>query len=75
MQEALTFFTHYLFDELGLRRLEVDINPDNVASARVLTKAGFIKEGLLRHRWEFDGAVNDSEIYGLLKSDLDKARD
>ena len=72
MQEAFSSFTDYLLHDLALRRLEADINPINVASAKVLLNSGFQKEGLLRSRWEFDGVVNDGEIYGLLSPHINK---
>jgi len=72
MQEAFTSFIEYLLHDLAIRRLEADINPTNAASAKVLLKAGFLKEGLLRSRWEFNGVANDAEIYGLLNPNINK---
>lgn len=59
----------YGFDALGLRRVEAEIDPENVSSAKTLERLGFIKEGLLRQRWEISGVVSDSALYGLLASD------
>ncbi len=70
MSEALKTFIPFCFNELKLRRLEADIDPANLASARILAKMGFAKEGLLKQRWEVDGHITDSAIYGLLKSNL-----
>ena len=57
------------FDRLGLRRIEAEIDPDNSASAQALERLGFTREGLLRQRWEIDGVVSDSALYGLLARD------
>lgn len=57
------------FERLGLRRIEAEIDPDNSASAQALERLGFTREGLLRQRWEIDGVVSDSALYGLLASD------
>lgn len=57
------------FERLGLRRIEAEIDPDNGASAQALERLGFTREGLLRQRWEIDGVVSDSALYGLLASD------
>ena len=54
---------------LGLRRIEAEIDPDNHASAKALEKLGFTREGLLRQRWEINGIVSDSALYGRLVSD------
>lgn len=66
MQEALTGFIAWLFGTLDLHRLEADIDPANLASARSLRRMGFQREGLLRERWIVDGQASDTELYGLL---------
>jgi len=67
MQEALTALIDYGFQTLDLRRLEADIDPRNTASARVLERMGFLKEGHLRERWIVAGEVSDTWLYGLLR--------
>jgi RimJ/RimL family protein N-acetyltransferase len=42
-----------LAEDLGLDRLYALCHPDNIASARVLGKAGFIREGVLRRHTYF----------------------
>lgn len=69
MHEALVRLVRYAFDELGLHRLEADIDPDNAASARTLGRLGFCREGLMRERWIVAGTISDSEMYGLLRSE------
>ena len=58
----------------GLRRLQAGVFVPNIASARVLEKAGFCLEGQLRESYvERDGTPVDELIYGLLldsRSDL-----
>ncbi len=69
MHEALVRLVAYAFDELGLNRLEADIDPRNAASARSLARLGFRKEGTLRERWIVGGEVSDSDLYGLLSTE------
>lgn len=69
MHEALLRLVGYAFDELGLNRLEADIDPRNAASARSLARLGFRREGTLRERWIVGGEVSDSDLYGLLRSE------
>ena len=66
MQEALGALLHYGFGELGLRRIEADIDPRNARSARILERLGFIREGHLRERWVVGGEISDTALYGLL---------
>jgi [ribosomal protein S5]-alanine N-acetyltransferase len=69
MHESLRALVAYAFGRLGLNRLEADIDPRNVASARTLERLGFRKEGHLRERWIVNGEVSDTGFYGLLRRD------
>ena len=62
------------FGTMRLNRVEADIDPLNLASARALVRQGFVKEGLLRERWIVDGKTSDSEMYGLLAADFAASR-
>ena len=75
MNEALQAVLTYGFSNLGLNRVEADIHPDNVGSAKVVERLGFKKEGHLRERWIVGDEVSDSTIYGLLLSDWRSTRD
>jgi ribosomal-protein-alanine N-acetyltransferase len=67
--EALTSIVEYAFDELDLNRIEADLDPRNLASAKAVRRLGFVEEGLLRERWIVAGKVSDSLLVGLLRSD------
>lgn len=69
IHEAGEALIQYGFNSLGLRRIEAEIDPDNQSSAKALGKLGFSREGLLRQRWEVNGIVSDSALYGRLVSD------
>lgn len=66
MQEALSALLDYAFGELGLRRLEAQIDPRNLSSGRLVTLLGFSREGLLRQRSLMKGELVDTDFYGLL---------
>jgi len=68
--EALRCGLAYAFDELGLLRVEADIDPRNEPSWRLLERVGFQREGLLRQRWRVNGEVCDSAFYGLLADEF-----
>lgn len=68
MGEALRAFVAFGFERMDLNRIEADIDPGNLASARTLERLGFQYEGLLRERWIVDGEVSDTAFYGLLRS-------
>jgi RimJ/RimL family protein N-acetyltransferase len=67
MHEALKRLVQYAFDDLGLIRLEADIDPRNERSERTLLRLGFVKEGYMRERWIVADVVSDSAVYGLLR--------
>ncbi|MEQ1832836.1 MAG: GNAT family protein, partial [Candidatus Eisenbacteria bacterium] len=66
LHEALTAVVGDAFGPLGLRRLEADIDPRNMASVRALERLGFAREGLLRERWVVADEISDSVLMGLL---------
>ncbi|WP_296946412.1 GNAT family N-acetyltransferase [uncultured Massilia sp.] len=65
--EALEALVEYGLRALDLNRIEADIDPDNVASGRVLEKLGFRKEGYMPERWIVHGKPADTVYYGLLR--------
>jgi RimJ/RimL family protein N-acetyltransferase len=67
--EALTRILEYGFEELGLHRVEAELDPRNEASARAVERLGFVREGLLRERWIVEGEISDSLMVGLLRSE------
>jgi len=66
---AVQRVVQYAFDH-GFRRLQASVFAPNAASARVLTKCGFVLEGCLRaSSIGRDGEPLDELIYGRLKND------
>jgi RimJ/RimL family protein N-acetyltransferase len=72
--EAVGALLRHGFDAMDLNRVEADIDPRNTASARLLQRLGFSREGLLRERWIVNGEVSDSEVFGLLRREFTIAR-
>ena len=66
MREALLRVADYGFREMGLHSIEANINPKNVASAILLEKAGFIREGYFRESYYYNGTFTDAAIYSLI---------
>lgn len=68
-QRAVRMLAAYAFGELGLERLQAEIDPDNHASARVAIRVGFRREGRLRGSTTLAGERHDSYVYGLRRDD------
>ncbi|HVO00389.1 MAG TPA: GNAT family N-acetyltransferase [Steroidobacteraceae bacterium] len=73
MDEALRRLVDCAFGELALRRLEAEVDPRNARSARVLSRLGFVQEGLLRERWLTRGIPCSVNVYGLLQREWPRA--
>lgn len=65
--EAVRALLGWAFDALELNRVQAETDTRNLASARVLEKLGFVREGTLREDCIVNGEVSDSWVYGLLR--------
>lgn len=67
--EAVARVIAHGFDDLGLRRIFADTDPENGGSIALLERLGFQREGRLRGEWETHIGVRDSLIFGLLQGE------
>lgn len=67
MTEAGHTLLGWAFDTLNLNRVQAETDTRNAASARVLDKLGFVREGTLREDCIVNGEVSDSWVYGLIR--------
>lgn len=59
----------WAFDTLDPNRVQTETDTRNAASARVLEKLGFVREGALRESYVVNGVVCDSWVFGLLRGE------
>ena len=69
MTEAVRATLRFAFDELKLHRVEAASIPENVASVRVLERAGFEREGYMRAYIRIDGAWQDHLLFATINPD------
>ncbi|MFM2386643.1 MAG: hypothetical protein RL660_1400 [Bacteroidota bacterium] len=69
MKEALGAVLHFGFTALNLHRIAGLIDPDNIASLKLLQHYGFVYEGRTREDYVVNGINTDSDCYSLLKPD------
>ncbi len=67
MTRAVRLVCSFGVNELNLRRIYAPVFVDNKASARVLEKAGFSREGLMRKLEKKDGRLIDAFTYAKVK--------
>jgi [ribosomal protein S5]-alanine N-acetyltransferase len=68
--EALRAVIAYLFEHTTVNRIDAFTWRENVASARVMEKAGMRFEGLARQRYFAKGAFRDLKTYAILREDV-----
>ena len=68
--EAIRLVCRFAFGTLNLRKLIAGAYALNVGSIRAFEKVGFVREGLIRGRFEADGQAIDHVLLGLLAEDF-----
>ncbi|MGZ6015480.1 MAG: GNAT family N-acetyltransferase [Phenylobacterium sp.] len=66
MAEVLPAALDHGFRTLGLRRIEAMVTPGNEASAALLERHGFLREGMLRDHAFWKGRYWDQWLYARL---------
>lgn len=70
MSRALSSFTPFAFKAFNLNRIYAEPYTTNPASARVLEKAGFVREGMLKANVFKDGKILDQYMYSYVPERL-----
>jgi [ribosomal protein S5]-alanine N-acetyltransferase len=65
--EAVAGLVRFAFGSFPIHRISASVDPRNLASCRVLEKAGFVKEAHFRRSEWFKGEWADDAIYALLR--------
>ncbi|WP_223700445.1 GNAT family N-acetyltransferase [Sutcliffiella deserti] len=68
--EAIKALIEYGMDTLKLQRIGANVYPENISSRRVLEKAGFSHEGLLRNYLFQGGNFHDANVFSILKNEV-----
>ncbi|MFN8349389.1 MAG: GNAT family protein [Spirosomataceae bacterium] len=72
--EALQRILSWGFNELNLHRIEAGCAVDNIASSKVLEKAGMTQEGRKRKNLPLQPTWSDSFSYAILDEDFDNSQ-
>jgi ribosomal-protein-alanine N-acetyltransferase len=71
MHESLAAAIDWLFEALNLHRVQASHRPENLRSARLLARLGFVPEGLAREYLYIDGAWRDHVVNARLNPRFD----
>jgi ribosomal-protein-serine acetyltransferase len=67
--KATQWLVNHCFNELGMEKIILRINPANEASRRVALKNGFTREGYMKKEYRNGfGELTDVEHYGLVRN-------
>jgi len=69
MTEGMRLVLDYAFTELGLHRLEANIQPGNAASIALVQRCGFVREGFSEKYLKLGGEWRDHERWAI-RTDL-----
>jgi ribosomal-protein-alanine N-acetyltransferase len=72
MSAAVSAFTRYVFQQFSLTRVFAVPYAANIASQRVLEKAGYRREGTLKRSIIKDGKVLDQALFAITDHDLSR---
>ena len=67
--EAVAAVLGFAFGDLGLNRIEADVDPRNERSLKLLDRLGFRREGHLRERYFMNGERQDAILMAMLHSE------
>jgi RimJ/RimL family protein N-acetyltransferase len=66
---AYSSFLRFLFDELGMNKVSLEVLEHNIRAQRLYRKLGFTVEGIKRQEvWRY-GRYLDSQLMSMLKSE------
>jgi ribosomal-protein-serine acetyltransferase len=68
--EAARLVARFGFEQLGMRRIEILVAVENLASQRVAAKLGALREGLLRNRVQMNGEMHHAFMHSLVPEDM-----
>ncbi|MBE5106194.1 GNAT family N-acetyltransferase [Bacillus thuringiensis] len=67
--EAIKIVLRFVFEQLTLNRLQLEVFSHNLRGIKSYEKVGFVKEGTLRQSLFYNDTYSDEIIMAILKSD------
>jgi ribosomal-protein-alanine N-acetyltransferase len=74
MSEGLQLVLNEAFKRLKLHRIEANIQPNNISSIALVSRAGFSREGYSRRYLKIGGRWRDHERWAILLEDWRRAK-
>jgi RimJ/RimL family protein N-acetyltransferase len=74
MREGMPLMFAHAFDELGLHRLQANVQPENLRSRRLLEATGWREEGFAERYLFIDGGWRDHVMYAITAEEAGRHR-
>jgi [ribosomal protein S5]-alanine N-acetyltransferase len=74
MREGMLLLLRYAFGELGLHRLQANVQPENHRSIALIRSTGFTEEGYARRYLKINGRWRDHLMFAVLAEDVGRRR-
>lgn len=72
--EAVQLALKFVFEELKLNRLQLEVYSHNIRGIKAYEKAGFKREGVLRESLYYNNQFSDEIIMGMLRKDYEELK-
>lgn len=72
--DAVRTLLGYLFMQLGLNRVALNVHESNVRAQRSYEKNGFVREGVMRQWAHFNGEYVNGVLMAVLREDFERAK-
>lgn len=70
-QEAIKVLQKFVFEELNLHKLELEVHEYNEKAYKCYKKCGFVEEGRKRENFYINGKYTDTIFMGILKREYE----
>jgi ribosomal-protein-alanine N-acetyltransferase len=74
MRDGMLLVFRYAFGDLGLHRLQANVQPENDRSIALLRSTGFTEEGYARRYLKINGRWRDHILFAVLAEDVGRRR-
>ncbi len=71
---GIKYLEDLAFGKLGINRIQIRVDAENIKSQSVAERSGYVREGVLRGSYVLRGVSCDTIVYSKLKSEWEKGK-
>jgi hypothetical protein len=73
-REIFNVISKYVFEELDLNRLQVEVLENDLKLKKAYKRVGFVEEGLLRNKYKIKNKCDDAYVMSILKIEWERSK-